>query len=193
MKICAKCKEQKPKSDYYPKASAKSGFRSRCIECERVDRALTAESAAIYRKEKVEQKKAYDKKRRAEKAAAIAVSKRLDYEKNKERYDLYRKQWAKDNPEKQIAISKAASFRRRAAMIGKISTREFNEWVESQPKNCYWCEKKNLEKYEIDHYYPLSKGGSHSIDNLVISCQRCNRTKHAKDPHEYAAKFGRLF
>ncbi len=32
----------------------------------------------------------------------------------------------------------------------------------------------------MDHILPLSRGGSHSIDNVVPACHTCNRSKAAK-------------
>ena len=34
--------------------------------------------------------------------------------------------------------------------------------------------------FEIDHVYPVKKGGETSIDNLVMACKNCNRSKHGK-------------
>ena len=64
---------------------------------------------------------------------------------------------------------------------------------------CWWCgkqgellddvaiydkanpfNKKGFNMFEIDHYLPVSLGGSNELDNLVLSCRKCNRTKHNK-------------
>ena len=40
---------------------------------------------------------------------------------------------------------------------------------------CYWC--KQLVPHRcgtVDHIEPRSAGGSDSIDNLVMSCSKCN-------------------
>jgi 5-methylcytosine-specific restriction endonuclease McrA len=40
---------------------------------------------------------------------------------------------------------------------------------------CYYC---GLErKLTQDHVVPLSKGGSHSKDNVVAACRSCNSSK----------------
>ena len=31
--------------------------------------------------------------------------------------------------------------------------------------------------WEVDHIYPVSRGGSYSIDNLSVCCVACNRDK----------------
>ena len=47
---------------------------------------------------------------------------------------------------------------------------------------CYYCNCELDEKKHLDHYIPLSKGGTHSIDNVVWSCASCNLKKGAKVP-----------
>lgn len=59
---------------------------------------------------------------------------------------------------------------------------------------CYWCSKIITKKNDkcYDHYYPLSRGGDNLIENIVISCRKCNAKKHAKDPIKFANEMGRL-
>lgn len=60
---------------------------------------------------------------------------------------------------------------------------------------CYWCGKKTLRKPlpghpqnpEVDHIIPHALGGTDDIENLVTSCARCNRVKHAKGPEHMKA------
>ena len=65
--------------------------------------------------------------------------------------------------------------------------------LQNNAKICYWCNVslKNT-KVHIDHYTPLSKGGEHTISNLVVSCSKCNLEKHSKDPLEFAITKGKL-
>lgn len=54
--------------------------------------------------------------------------------------------------------------------------REVQEEVyERDEGKCVYCEsKRNLE---FDHIIPLAKGGSDTVRNLQILCQKCNRQK----------------
>ena len=52
--------------------------------------------------------------------------------------------------------------------------------------------KIDKKDYHIDHIMPLSKGGRHTISNLVVSCPTCNLQKNAKDPYQFAQERGRL-
>jgi 5-methylcytosine-specific restriction endonuclease McrA len=40
---------------------------------------------------------------------------------------------------------------------------------------CQYC--GNTRKLTLDHVIPRSKGGSHTWDNVVAACERCNLTK----------------
>lgn len=61
-------------------------------------------------------------------------------------------------------------------------------WTKAQEKVCHWCSNGCADAFHVDHVYPLSKGGSHREDNLVIACPDCNRRKGAKDPIAFAAE-----
>ena len=76
---------------------------------------------------------------------------------------------------------------------GKIKPNEIRELKIKQNNRCYWCSTSIAKTYQIDHYEPLSKGGEHLIENIVLACPRCNMSKHDKDPLEFANKLGRLF
>lgn len=43
---------------------------------------------------------------------------------------------------------------------------------------CYYCKEKTPRKFRtLEHKQPLSKGGKHSSDNIVMSCLSCNCSK----------------
>ena len=62
----------------------------------------------------------------------------------------------------------------------------------TQNNRCYWCSTSIAKTYQIDHYEPLSKGGEHLIDNIVLACPHCNMSKGKKNPLNFANKLGRL-
>lgn len=58
--------------------------------------------------------------------------------------------------------------------------------------SCYYCGEDcglSVPGYQkditIDHKTPLSRGGDHDIDNMVICCRQCNSLKERKTEHEY--------
>lgn len=82
--------------------------------------------------------------------------------------------------------------RRTKEKQGDVVTNQLLE-LRDNAKACYWCNKSLKKvKIHIDHYIPLSKGGLHTISNLVVSCDKCNRMKSAKSPFEFANSIGKL-
>lgn len=76
------------------------------------------------------------------------------------------------------------SAHRRRALISKdviepITAKQLAA-ILSDP--CIYCGDPSEH---IDHVIPLSRGGDHSLDNLVASCAKCNLSKGAKLPTEW--------
>jgi len=49
--------------------------------------------------------------------------------------------------------------------------------------DCGYCGKTC--KPTLDHFIPLSRGGSNCLSNLVPACRECNSSKRANDPKEW--------
>lgn len=47
--------------------------------------------------------------------------------------------------------------------------------------DCAYCSKNFMTlKMEVDHIFPISRGGPHSADNITMACRNCNRSKNNK-------------
>lgn len=138
-------------------------------------------------------KKEYDKQYQEDNAERIQARRKDYQDRTSAQRTIAAMAWARSNPDKRKAISKAYKHRRRTIEKQGSSTTDLMAWESDAKKDCYWCGKKKLKKYHVDHYHPLSKGGAHHVSNLVIACHKCNLKKSAKDPYLFAQSVGRLF
>ncbi|MBD2606884.1 RRXRR domain-containing protein [Scytonema hofmannii FACHB-248] len=64
-------------------------------------------------------------------------------------------------------------------------TREF--LLEKWDRQCAYCGVKDVP-LQIEHIHPRAKGGSNSINNLALSCEKCNTKKGTKDIKDFLKK-----
>ena len=118
------------------------------------------------------------------------VVRKLDYEKNKERYKqqaseyikshpdkhlAYQRATWRNNPEKYRAISRRNVHRRKVRKGESYTLAEWFALCERYDNRCLRCgEKKRLT---VDHVIPISKGGANTIDNIQPLCFECNDLK----------------
>lgn len=81
--------------------------------------------------------------------------------------------------EKGKITQKNSKHRRRALeATGSVTAQE---WQLKLKEHCGCCANCGAnERIEMDHIYPLSKGGEHHIDNIQPLCRSCNASKGAK-------------
>ena len=86
----------------------------------------------------------------------------------------------------------AAQYAKRAGRWTRITTSADGSVDEAlclalyRETHCaYCCEPTRRRLRQLDHVMPISAGGIHSEDNLVMSCRRCNLEKRAKLPLQW--------
>lgn len=128
----------------------------------------------------------------------IKATQKKFYESNKEKVTKWKKKWVKNNPEKMKQLTsdwgklnrdktRAYCYNRRlkisnasdedakdvAAFMKKIMLSESNF--------CEYCgDALTKEKLQFDHVFPIKLGGAHTVENLAVSCKKCNNSKSAK-------------
>lgn len=116
---------------------------------------------------------------------------RKRYQDNKELF-IIRSRRYRNTPKGKISKLNSEHKRRAIKKDGDVSNKQLGT-LYSSTKTCYWCNAKLMKgDIHLDHYTPLSKGGLHTISNLVLSCSKCNLKKSAKDPLLFAQEMGRL-
>jgi 5-methylcytosine-specific restriction endonuclease McrA len=69
--------------------------------------------------------------------------------------------------------------------LAGYETREF--LLEKWGRQCAYCGVKDVP-LQVEHIHPRAKGGSNSITNLTLSCEKCNTKKGTKDIKEFLKK-----
>lgn len=173
-KQCSKCGKVKAIEHFYKLTSSPSGLQSRCKEC---------------CKSHYEENKEY-----------LLKQHYTWIDNNRDRHNENRKKAYWKNPEKYRNYAKelyntiagkinnrVKQHKRRArknSAQGTHTRKDIENIYKRQNGRCYWCGIPVENKYHIDHVIPLSRGGSDSPENLVVSCPTCNQKKYNKLPNE---------
>ena len=84
----------------------------------------------------------------------------------------------KGRSKKSGQVSAILRARRRHARIEQVNRRKI---IERDKSTCYICGRVVAHwELVIDHVIPLSRGGSHSEDNMKVACPACNARKGTK-------------
>ena len=104
----------------------------------------------------------------------IAASARAWQQANRERVYLVSKAYQEANPEK----SRLYMQKRRACKLNNgVFIVTIKELKRLYAGPCAYCDSPSQH---VDHVIPLSRGGRHSIGNLVGACAPCNLSKNAR-------------
>ena len=179
-KLCKKCGEIKNISLFAKNKFTKDLLRVYCKECDKK-----------YREKISEKQKQYFKEYYKNNKDVFAKKNRKWIEDNREKYNEQKRNYFKTKSGKLAQLNK---YHKRRAKIKDscLSVEKIKEIIDNT-KKCYWCGSL-LKKGDvhIDHYTPLSKGGTHTIENIVVSCPKCNLSKGNKDPYEFAISKNKL-
>jgi 5-methylcytosine-specific restriction endonuclease McrA len=69
--------------------------------------------------------------------------------------------------------------------LAGYETREY--LLEKWNRQCAYCGVKDVP-FQVEHIHPRAKGGSDSITNLTLSCEKCNTKKGMKDIKDFLKK-----
>lgn len=187
MKKCSKCGKYKDINDFHKNKSKSDRLSTECKECKRKQDSKYREENLEYYKEylanynKINKDELYDKKKIYISENKLDHLKRRHnwYEDNKEEIKARTSQYKKDHPEQYQMYNNRRAARKKTSIIEKFTHQDIIDKYGSQ---CIYC-GGSFDK--IDHYIPLSKGGSHTLDNVRPSCEHCNLTKSNKLPDEF--------
>ena len=123
-------------------------------------------------------------KRYKEKNPAFVLKCQTDWrDNNKESIKDYNKKYLSENLSSAVTYNRNRRARYRN-LEGSHTVDDIQNLLESQNYRCNTC-FIFLDKYDVDHVIPQSRGGSNGPDNLQILCPTCNRSKHNKTMEEW--------
>lgn len=75
--------------------------------------------------------------------------------------------------------------------IGRIPAYDLLMKMEHQNHACIYCNQTiTFDTCELDHVYPLARGGGHYLYNVAFACRICNNGKRAKTLTSFCKKRG---
>jgi 5-methylcytosine-specific restriction endonuclease McrA len=163
-KACKSCQQTLSLDSFYKHNAKTDQLRPNCKRCHN-------KSVDDYRKENKDARNEYLRnwqRRNPEKTKRY----REDFaRKNPDSLKASFRKYVQNNPE----IIRNKSARRRALKKNNgafLITKKEVQKLYRQP--CFYC---NAESSHLDHVIPISRGGVHSVGNIVPACSACNLSK----------------
>jgi 5-methylcytosine-specific restriction endonuclease McrA len=195
-KRCARCKQEKPRSEFPAGAKWSDGLFPYCRECKR---ASQREDHARHKAAR----NAYGREQYRRDPESYKARAKARYAADPERGRADAKRWREANPERHGELQRRSarrryeenpeprreSWRRRKAL--KL-TRTVHRITPAMlaAKAAYWGDRCWMcgGPFEAwDHVKPLGKGGLHVLANLRPACKSCNSRKHDQWPYRRPA------
>lgn len=94
---------------------------------------------------------------------------------NRERHQQLIREWERSHPAARAGYS---ANRRGWKQTGEISESDWLRLVNRYDGRCAYCTSD--DPLTVDHVVPLSRGGRHTIGNVLPACRSCNSAKQDK-------------
>lgn len=177
-KRCSKCSSTKPAAEFYRNNRTSDRLCAHCKVCmDEASRAhqrgnpVRAARAKVWREQNSEHVRDYYQRYYAE---------------NYEYIRAKGAEWQKNNPEKSRIRNQRRRARKRSVETEMFSKQDLtNHFDDIGAYACVYCDGPYQQD---DHVVPISKGGPHTIDNMVPSCKTCNIIKKDTDPVEFISR-----
>jgi HNH endonuclease len=183
-KRCSQCNSIKSKTEFYKRKRAKDGLCPYCKDC----------------KKKNDKAKVIDYERRMNEADYKPSDPKYCHhcEIDKTRNDFYENRRAEDGKaykciacnKAEIKVNATTNTRARQTYINNfkpIAEDKVIKLLQDSDYKCHYCgtDVQRGINLHIDHRVPLSRNGPHTIENLAISCAKCNLRKNAMTDTEF--------
>lgn len=175
--VCAKCKIEKPYSEYHKNNARKVGIHTLCKVCNlaKVSQWQKANPERVLESSRRQYHKDIEKSRK-NRAARV----RKWYEAHPEQGRAAAAEWKRKNRGLATAYENARRARKKQAGIFVILPKEIKRILNSKCVSC-----GTHDRIGFDHIIPLARGGRHSVGNLQPMCTSCNSSKNDKTMMEW--------
>lgn len=202
-KTCKTCEQTQPLTNFHKSKANLDGLRGSCKSCKKAEDAARYQAniernrarglsyyyanreryAEKFAKKYAENRDQIAERRRLQRLENIWQFKKQEramYQKHREKKLAKGRDWARNNPH----ITRAQNHRRRARLKNAktflVTPKDVKRLYTS---SCLFC--GDTGRIDLDHAIPLSRGGDHSIGNLIPLCDNCNSTKYNKTIMEW--------
>jgi len=101
---------------------------------------------------------------------------------NRESLVAKHKIWARAHPDVERYHRQRKRARKLNAPVNDFTIAQWQDMQEHYNHRCAYCGKRAKGHLTQDHITPLSKGGSHTLSNIIPACRSCNSKKHTGPP-----------
>lgn len=179
-KTCPTCRQTKPPSEFYIRRSGgRRRPRSECKRCEYERWKDWRSDPRNRKKENAWSMRYYYQHHEALKAEHRAYHRKY-YLRNRKRLYLKHRDYANTPRGREVKNEALRRYRaRRQGALKQGSVLTANDWQHLLVKfgyRCAWCGVRFSDEIrpEQDHVVPVSKGGPHTLGNIVPACRSCN-------------------
>ncbi len=205
-KLCNKCKEIRELSSFSKDSYKKDGLSTVCKICVKTyfnskreyfllkkkeyrenNKNIIKIKKSIWDANHIEHIKSYSRSYHILNRPRLLIKARRYYSNNRLKIIKASLRYFKKHPYKAVANVARRRARKLRTQIERITHLDLIAIKEQYNYCCAYCGVTDSEnnKIQIDHVYPLSKGGSHTLLNLLPACRNCNYRKHNKLPLEW--------
>lgn len=184
MKHCSICGQEKPLSEFHKRKRSLDGYHYNCKEC----RVLETRARYLKHKEKInaQNHEYYMRHQEETKARAREYHKENRDERNRQSAIRNRKY----QPVRRTYCRKYRSLKKSQLGLWHNFEVQIEQLLyQSQQGCCFYCGEQldweNRKNSHLDHMVPISRGGSHGIENWCLACAGCNCRKQGRTAKEF--------
>lgn len=187
-RVCSRCRTELPLTDEFfgKDKSTKTGWSGCCKTC----RGLYSNEWRTKNKEAhLEVKRAW----RESNPEKVKAHKLASQKRNRASAGVRNRRYAARHPEK-IRTRTLNRIARKRGAEGTYTAIDVRHIYEEQEGRCFYCGISVFfhipKDVHVDHFVPLTRGGTNWPDNLRVSCASCNTSKGNKTVSEWRAVRG---